>query len=441
MALPDMYVPRNAHVEISAKISAGYHTDSLSNDAAVEDLRSLEMIRLRCNEILKLAEAKQTRHLGVDKSKLDECARYVVAESKKNYPDSNVPYHSRWRQFPEPIINQMIQDWPCDTLEVSRRMIDLATISVLLDAGAGKGYHYTGIEDGVVYTRSEGLAMATLEMFKEGLFSSDAGCVPHRVNSRGLKQLRYHDFEKAFQLSKANVIVGAQQRHKLMQRLGDALEKHGTYFGKEICRPGNLVDYVLKNAVEEGKGNNKKKTCSLRVIWKAVIEGFEDVWPENLSGVRRGDVWVYSPLKRKGVVASDMIPFHKLSQWLTYSLLEPIERLGVTVTDLHLLTGLAEYRNGGLLVDFGVIVPINQQYNKFPWDVGSELVVEWRALTVALIDQLADRVRTLMGKSKEELPLAKVLQGGTWAAGRVIAKTLRPDGGSPITVRSDGTVF
>jgi hypothetical protein len=39
------------------------------------------------------------------------------------------------------------------------------------------------------------------------------------------------------------------------------------------------------------------------------------------------------------------------------------------------------------------------------------------------------------------LPLAKVLEGGTWAAGRIIARRLRADGSPPLNVVSDGTVF
>ena len=70
-----------------------------------------------------------------------------------------------------------------------------------------------------------------------------------------------------------------------------------------------------------------------------------------------------------------------------------------------------------------------------------EFVVEWRALTVALLDEIGDQVRKSLGKSLAELPLAKVLQGGTWAAGRKIAAKLRPDGGSPVKLKSDGTVF
>jgi len=279
-----------------------------------------------------------------------------------------------------------------------------------------------------------------LDMFKEGMFSSDVA-QPHRVNSHGLRALTFHQFERGFQLSKNNVMVGAKPRFKLLQRLAHALNAHPEYFGKEICRPGNVVDYVLKHAKEDSKTGEKR--VSIRDIWEAVIHGYESIWPENLSGVRRGDVWVYNPLKRPGVVASDMVPFHKLSQWLTYSLLEPLDSIGVRFDDLHLLTGLAEYRNGGLFVDFDVLKPINNNVaTKMQFDIGSEIVVEWRALTIILLDLCAERVRKILNKTESELPLAKVLQGGTWAAGREIASQKRPQSGAPpITVRSDGTVF
>jgi len=281
--------------------------------------------------------------------------------------------------------------------------------------------------------------MASLDLFKEGMFSSDLA-QPHRVNSHVLRALTFHQFERGFQLSKNNVMVGAKGRFKLLQRLGHALNAHPEYFGKEICRPGNVVDYVLKQVKEDSKTGEKR--VSVRAVWEAVIEGYESIWPENLSGVRRGDVWVYNPLKKPGVVASDMVPFHKLSQWLTYSLLEPLETVGVRFDNLELLTGLAEYRNGGLFIDFGVLIPVHPNVaSKMAFDIGSEIVVEWRALTVILLDQCAERVRKLLGKSEAELPLAKVLQGGTWAAGRAIAAQKRSDGSPPITVRSDGTVF
>ena len=91
-------------------------------------------------------------------------------------------------------------------------------------------------------------------------------------------------------------------------------------------------------------------------LWKALIEGLEGVWPEDKhTHLRRGDVWAYTPLKTIGVPGSDMVPFHKLTQWLAYSMLEPIEQLGVRVSDIGLLTALSEYRNGGFMLDIGLL--------------------------------------------------------------------------------------
>jgi hypothetical protein len=135
------------------------------------------------------------------------------------------------------------------------------------------------------------------------------------------------------------------------------------------------------------------------------------------------------------------VPLHKLSQWLTYSLLEPLQTAGLAVTEVEGLTGLAEYRNGGLFIDTGVLVLRQPAEARHVHAVDSTPVVEWRALTVALLDRLAAIVRQRLGRSAEVLPLAKILQGGTWAAGRQIARELRANGAQPLTVISDGTVF
>jgi hypothetical protein len=135
------------------------------------------------------------------------------------------------------------------------------------------------------------------------------------------------------------------------------------------------------------------------------------------------------------------VPFHKLSQWLVYSLIEPLAAGGFHVTGLDGLTGLAEYRNGGLFLDWGAIVAHDDDLLRRPLDPFGEPVVEWRALTVALLDRLADRVRHRLGRSAAEFPLAKVLEGGSWAAGREIAAEMRPGGGPPLVIASDGTLF
>ncbi|MDQ2801718.1 MAG: URC4/urg3 family protein, partial [Pseudomonadota bacterium] len=165
------------------------------------------------------------------------------------------------------------------------------------------------------------------------------------------------------------------------------------------------------------------------------------IWPGRLclDGENLGDVWPH-PLVAPAGPAPGLVPFHKLSQWLTYSLIEVFEDAGVPVTGLDALTGLPEYRNGGLFLDTGVLRLRDPSLAGEVLPVDHAVIVEWRALTVALLDRVAAQVRARLGVSAEEMPLARVLEGGTWAAGRRLAQGLR-EGAPPLRVASDGTVF
>ena len=126
------------------------------------------------------------------------------------------------------------------------------------------------------------------------------------------------------------------------------------------------------------------------------------------------------------------MPLHKLSQWLAYSLIEPLQEAGFTVTDIDGLTGLAEYRNGGLFVDAGVLVLRNPKQAVQRHDVGSPLVVEWRALTVALLDRLSDVVREKLDMKADDAAAGensrrRHLGGGPRHRARAPARRLAAD--------------
>ena len=114
---------------------------------------------------------------------------------------------------------------------------------------------------------------------------------------------------------------------------------------------------------------------------------------------------------------------------------------GFQLVEVEKLTGLAEYRNGGLLLDRGLISLKEPALAEETHRPDSELIIEWRGLTVALLDRIGDAVQKKLGKSPAEFPLAKVLEGGTWWAGRKAAKALRADSSPPLKIESDGTVF
>ena len=183
-----------------------------------------------------------------------------------------------------------------------------------------------------------------------------------------------------------------------------------------------------------------------RTILITLLEALAPIWPGRLrlAGRELGDTWRHPATASDDVTpsfAAGFVPFHKLSQWLVYSLIEPLRDAGIAVSDIDGLTGLAEYRNGGLFVDSGVIALRDAAQAALPQPVESELVVEWRALTVALLDRLAPLVRDRLGVTPQKFPLGALLEGGTWAAGRRIAREKRADGGPPLNIVSDGTVF
>lgn len=136
--------------------------------------------------------------------------------------------------------------WPktVDAQEKTRRLIDLFLVSVLLDAGAGTKWAYKSKESGKVYKRSEGLAIASLEMFKAGYFSSDKQ-EPSQVDSLGLKRLSVQLLAEGLQVTEQNPIAGLEGRAGLLSRLGDALQD-STLFGAE-GRPGHLLGILYSS--------------------------------------------------------------------------------------------------------------------------------------------------------------------------------------------------
>ncbi|HEY9648357.1 MAG TPA: URC4/urg3 family protein [Chroococcidiopsis sp.] len=405
--------------------------------AAIAYLRSPQAIREQCDRLLTLACDRQLAHFRCDLTQLQPTADYVLDVIRESYPDLNVPFHSRWRHFEVDRVSRLaLLAEPLkglDAVEQARIKFDLAVTSVLLDAGAGATWRYREADTGLTFQRSEGLAIASVHLFVAGGFSSDP-TRPLQADAAGLSGLAESELAAGFQVSADNPLVGLEGRVTLLQRLGKALYQWPDLFGEEIPRPGHLVDYLLDLA--EGD------RLSAVTVLQAVLNGMSDIWPGRvaIADLNLGDVWPHSALPNDSI-GGGLVPFHKLSQWLTYSLLEPLQELGLEITDLDQLTGLAEYRNGGLCLDLGLLQPNDPAILTTPHPPGSEVIVEWRSLTVSLLDRIAQSIRHSLGMDATQLPLVKILQGGTWTAGRRIAAELRPGGPPPLQILSDGTVF
>ncbi|WP_314951831.1 URC4/urg3 family protein [Bradyrhizobium cosmicum] len=410
-------------------------------DALEQQARSLlsaGAVRARAGEMLELGLAGGLNHFTVDLDRMDGVAEAVVAVTRKAYPTLEIPFHARWRHFVFGDLDRWARladaaSWP-DRAARARAEFDLAIVSVLLDAGAGAAWRYRDAVTGQGIGRSEGLAIASFDMFASGLFSGDARA-RFRADANVLAQLPLASLTSAFQVSDANPLLGLQGRIDLLRRLGNLAAERPESFGMyDTPRPGGLFDHIAAQA--------KGGTLPAPAILSAVLNELGPIWPSRLelAGIPLGDCWRHPAIKADDATAG-LVPLHKLSQWLSYSLIEPLQRAGFDVTDIDGLTGLAEYRNGGLFVDHEVLRLRDDADAERAHAVDSLLVVEWRALTVALLDRLAERVRAKLGRTPETLPLASILEGGSWAAGRAIAFARRPDGAPPLKVISDGTVF
>jgi hypothetical protein len=406
--------------------------------AAAMRLLSAAAVRERAEMVFKAGLAGELAHFTIDMDRLGAAADEVTATIRANYPALDIPYHARWRHFEAGGLDrwgslESAMPWP-DPAARARAAFDLAIVSVLLDAGSGPDWRYEEGRTGEVFARSEGLAVASFDLFIGGAFSAQPDD-PFRVDGVALEGLDALELARGLQVSPGNPIVGLDGRLSLLKRLGTAVELAPDVFGTvDSPRPGGLYDHLAAGAAD-GR-------LPATAILEAILLHLGSVWPGRieLGEFELGDTWRHPAIVTDDAT-SGLVPFHKLSQWLAYSLIEPLEAAGITVTDLDGLTGLPEYRNGGLFVDTGVLRLRDEADLARSHPVDSVLVVEWRALTVALLDRIAVEIRRKLGLTAASFPLAKVLEGGTWATGRRLAAARRPDGSPPIQVASDGTVF
>jgi hypothetical protein len=394
---------------------------------AADHLLTAAAVRERSGLVFAAAERGGTRHFALDLDRLDDAVARVAAITRRRYPDLLVPFHSRWRHFLAGGVDRARLVAPAVyAAETARPRLDLAIVSVLLDAGAGPHWRYREAGTGQVLARSEGLAVASLRAMQAGLFSSDPRD-PWRADAAALASLPAARLGDAFQHGSENPLAGLEGRALLLRSLGAVASSRPDLFGSP-ARLGNLYDFWLP----------RRDALPAPDMLHLVLTALGPIWSGRLSsgGTPLGDCG-----RHPAVPGDGLVPFHKLSQWLVYSLIEPLAGAGFTVTDIDGLTGLAEYRNGGLFLDTGVIAACEPDLPRRALDPFAEEIVEWRALTIVLLDCLAERVRERLGVTAAEFPLAKILEGGSWAAGREIAAERRPDGAPPLRVASDGTVF
>ncbi|CAO0794647.1 unnamed protein product [Mucor circinelloides] len=439
-----------------------YHHGTSPNDF----LLSLSSVRERCFKVQEAATRNRLKHFDIDQSKLDEMVQFVILIIKRDYDTpSDIPLYSRWRHFDiggRPRLNNLLQTWASlgqDALEQTRKLIDILVIAVLMDIKPCQTWTYTEKSTGRVFKRKDGIAVSILELFVNGTFSSDP-TQPHRVDSEALINLSSQTLRDGLQFTETNSFAGIDERREVLNNLGMVLQNRKDYFGSGLQRPGNLMDYLLDHptTIKTKKG----PLISIETLWPVALE-MGEIWAseDSIGGTPGlGDVWPCSAISNDD---NNLVSFHKLSQWLVYSMIEPMEKLlGATIEGTDLLTPLPDYCNGGFLIDFGFLtlkpadyergiknyhanslLPYQPKVEVAPmFDMSDPVVTEWRALTVAYLDLIAERVRQSFRLSKKLLSLSQLIQGGTWSAGRELAEISRPNTHEPpIVIKIDKRVI
>lgn len=430
--------------------------------------KSIKSVRETTSTVFNyIKEHGEGKYFNLNLDKIPDVVDFVVDEIiRPDYPSDEalekIPPHGRWQHINASNIDRMgklIKEWRDKNFsenEICKKIIDLFVFSVLIDAGAGTSWSYHEESSNTTIGRSEGLAVASVNIFCQGKLSDDPEDDPYKVNGSSLTSWTLADFNKNFQISSENVIDGLEGRLNLIKSLGNALCSNKEIFGPD-SRPGNIIDYLYINRLKD----YQTPTVDLSQVWDALMTGLVSIWPKGrltLAGNPLGDAWNCDSIPN---LSNNIVTFHKLTQWLCYSLLIPLKSYGYKfdILNADLQTGLPEYRNGGLFVDFGVITlkdetlekGLNNSKNinfgdkdgicKIPsYEPQDGVIVEWRCLIIGLLDYILPLVNDKLGYNLE---LCQLIEAGSWKGGRVIAMRKRPEfnGGPPINLISDGTVF
>ena len=199
-----------------------------------------------------------------------------------------------------------------------------------------------------------------------------------------------------------------------------------------------MIDYLISHPTTLA---SSVPVIALPTLWNVLMDGLAPIWPSSrttIASTPLGDAWPCStmPSSPPAQPWETIVPFHKLTQWLAYSLMTPMSKLmHIHFAGTELLTGLPEYRNGGLLIDMGLLTLKEEEMERglkayhenaqkegqpnvevVPlFETSDDVIVEWRAATVGFLDMLLGEVNSLLGLDRKDgLTLAQMLEGGTW---------------------------
>ena len=358
--------------------------------AGVADhLLTAAAVRERCGLVFAAAERGETRHFAARPATASTTrSTRVVGVTRRRYPDLAVPFHSRWRHFSAGGVDRARLVAPgADPAETARARLDLAIVSVLLDAGAGPGWRYREAETGLVLARSEGLAVASLRAMQAGLFSADPR-VPWRADAAALASLIGRPARRRASSMAGKIRSPGWRAGPCCCAASARSRRAGPTCSARRRRLGNLYDFWLA----------QRDALPAPDMLRLVLRAFGPIWPGRLSlgGVPLGDCGRHPAVPGDGSRA--------------VSQAQPMAGLFADRAARRCRVHDHRYRRADRprRIPQWRAVPRYRGHRRRATPTcraarstrSREEIVEWRALTVALLDRLAERVRERLGLTR-----------------------------------------
>jgi len=375
--------------------------------AAVEHLHRLEVIRERAWMLLAAAERGASDHfvpspeaIGTVALAMAETIRAEPAADATAGPGSDQPALANlWQllrtQAPEALGTLGDALAGGDPLARAKSGADLAVLHRVLGPG-GLGDELADL----VYSFAAGAWTAN---------SRDSAV----LDAPGIRRALAGDGSIALPASVAELLADADRRQRLEQ-LARGLERQPDRFGVD-GRFGELLTQLVTArplAGEPAPPVGPAGSSGLRA--QTVVDGLAPLIDPivastvRIGGRQMGDVWRH-PLAWAEDRSRELVPFHALLLALTLDLVEPLQEAGQPLVDLDQLPVPATRALASDVLRLGLVRTRHAAIARLRHPPGSDIVVELRALSVALADRLVDRLRAELNRTVHDLPVARLI--------------------------------
>lgn len=379
-------------------------------ETAATMLRTTQAVQERCGQLLVRAREGSTSFFEIDGQALEAATRQAVARIRRQPAHPYPPLFGLWRNLEAGGIDRIAGlERSLSRLSPAQRTharVDLALTAALLGDPPGDDWSYAEASTGQVLLGADGLGVAALHAFAAGLFSSDATC-PWQADARGLRALVTDHLALALQVSGTNPLPDLQSRAIRLRRFGEWLSEQPEVYG-DPGRPAGLFDIIISPF-----GHGVPHTADVRVhdILSQLLVTLSGLSPASprIGSVPLGDCWRHPAVMGPGP-SGGWVPLHAALQGLAATLVAPFAWGGVQVRGLDSLTAPAAASLGKLLLDRQVLRLRDTQVVMAESAPGDLRIIECRALTVALVDEMTGRARDLLGLGADALPTIRMAQ-------------------------------